>query len=125
MMEGHEKAVYPGGITLETGWSSDPNLVEEIRVTIGDQKGIISYKDLFGFVLMNADAEGIAKLSPATKTLVRKFVKQHNVKVKKPIPAGGYVVVNCEVDVPISVMEGLAGSLSSMKASRSPIISVG
>ena len=122
MMEGHEIAVYPGGIKLEVGWSSNPQNAEEIRVTVGDARATISYKDLFAFVLMNADADGISKLMPAQKTLVRKFIKQHKVQVKKPVPANGFVYVNCEVDVPIQVIQALAGNIDEVKASSPKII---
>lgn len=126
MMEGHEIATYGGGLQLEIGWSKDPEMADMVRVHIGDKKAMISYKDLYGFVLLNSAGDDLDKLAPVQQTLVRKFMKQHVVMAQKDIKRGQSLVVNCEIDVPIQVVEALRGDLNKARLVKpSSILSAG
>lgn len=122
MMQGHEKATYKdklgvNDVEMEVNWNE--NTGEDIRITIGDKVAVISYDDLYGFILLNSTGEKFSQIAPAQKTLVRKFIKQHTVEVGKPLKKGERVVVNCEIDVPITVVQALQGNLGSIGTGRS------
>ena len=100
-------------VVFETHWIKDASKV--VRVTIGDNTAVLKIDDLYGLVFMLADPEQQMNLMPVRHTEVRKYIKKHNVMVKKPMKKGDIISVHCEVDVPLQVVEGLAGLLKERK----------
>lgn len=97
----------------------DPNNPE--FVSIHDKSGnkcAVEKKDLYAFVFMVCNPEQQSELMPVRKTTITKYVRQHRVVAKKDIKKGEEIVVNCEIDVPTVVEEGIYG----MMKNESPII---
>jgi hypothetical protein len=90
-------------------------------VSIHDKSGnkcTVMKNDLYAFVFMIGDPEQQSELVPVRKTTITKYVRQHRVIAKKDIRKGEEIVVNCEIDVPTVVEEGIYG----MMKNESPII---
>lgn len=124
MMDGHEKAVYPdmsehrNDVSMEVNWNQ--NTGDTVRITIGDKTAVIPYVSLYGFVFMNAEGEALSDLMPVKQTVVRKIRKQHHVIVKRSVVKGDRIVVNCEIDVPIAIVQALKGDMGRTKFDISP-----
>jgi len=89
---------------------------DTLEVCVGKNCSVINRKDLYGLTFVLGDNETQDALMPARQTVVRKYVKQHRVKVKKDVKAGEELVVNCETDIPLTVEEGLRGLFGRRKS---------
>lgn len=97
----------------------DPGHPEQ--VSIEDKSGnkcLVDKKELYSFVFMISDPEQQSNLLPVRQTTITKYMKQHKVVAKKDIKKGEMVIVNCEIDVPTVVEEGMSGYIRS----KSPIL---
>lgn len=102
-------------IKIDVQWNKGSEKLA--KLTIGDKQSVIKIVDLYKFVFVACDAEQQDDLLPMRQTQVRKYIKQHKVQVKKNLKPGDFLVVNCEIDVPLTVTEGLNGSLKTKKSS--------
>jgi hypothetical protein len=119
MLENKNKVEFPtkGGskVEMEINFSSDK---DKVKIIVDGREGIISKKDLYPFVFVIADEETQSKLMPVQRTTIRKYVKQHRVELLKDMKKGDVMVVNCEVDVPLTVEQGLSGIIDNKKRSK-------
>lgn len=83
---------------------------------VGDETSLVSRKDLYSLVFALGDNVTQDALMPVRQTKVHKYIKQHRVKVKKHLKPGDEVVVNCEIDVPITIEDGLKGLVNRVKS---------
>lgn len=88
----------------------------KIKLKMGEHTAVVSLQDLYSFVFLACDEEQQSQLLPVRQTTIHKYVKQHRVIAKKNIKRGEQIVVNCEIDVPITVAEGLTGLLAKNKS---------
>lgn len=122
MMSEYNKATLSdlkGKRDVEMEVNFSPELKEYVKITIGSEEATIAIKDLYSFVFLVGDEEQQANLLPERRTTIRKYVRQHRVKAKQTIHPGKEMVFNCEIDVPLTVEEGLRGILDKP---RSPIL---
>ena len=47
------------------------------------------------------------ELLPIRQTTIRKYTRQHRVKVKESVEKGRELIFNCEIDVPVVIENGL------------------
>lgn len=116
MLAGYQKVTLPdiekvNDLMVELNKNQKTTEDRVLVFTMGDKKAYVSFKDLYGMVFVMADEEQQVDLMPARKTTVTKYIKQHVVKLKKSMHAGDNMVVNCSIDVPTTVEEGLTGIL--------------
>src|SRR3990167_2072771 len=90
---------------------------EFMEIQIGDEKSLIKREDLYGLVFVLGDSNTQDALMPVRQTTIRKYYKQHRVKVKKSLKAGDELVVNCEYSIPTTVEEGLKGLIGKARKS--------
>lgn len=125
MLQEHNKAVIPDlngkhDVGLEVNWRTDLDRV--VRISLGDKEAVIPMRELYGFVFVAADAEQQMEMLPVRKTTITKYVRQHKVKAKEAIRPGQELVVNCEIDVPTIVQDGLRKDIFGNKKKSSLII---
>lgn len=102
--------------TLQVGESGilidcDPKS-EWVNVRLGDAKGVVVKKvDLWAVVFTIADAKMQEQLMPVRQTEVVTYKRVHHVKITKGIKPGEMLNVKCEINVPQTIEEGLAGTL--------------
>lgn len=106
------------GKTLQIRANQTDNWSEVLEFKIGDEVSLIKKRDLYGIMFVFADEETQEQLMPVRHTTIRKYIKQHRVRAKKDIKAGEEVVINCEVDVPLTVEEGFKGWFNRRIKSR-------
>lgn len=99
-------------VEMEINFNSE---TDAIRVKVGDKTGIISKQDIYPVIFVIADPENQSKLMPVQKTEIRKYIKQHRVKLLKNMKKGEEMVVNCEVDVPLTIEQNLRGLIDKKK----------
>ena len=92
-------------LNLEINWVDDINDV--VKFTINGHSSIIKRQDLFSFMFVTGTPEQQEQLMPVRETKIVKHFRQHRVVAKKDIKAGEQLVVNCQVDVPVAIYEGL------------------
>lgn len=119
MLKEQEKFILPdldkkNELGLEVNWNG--NSEKLVKVTLGGQQCTVRVIDLYKFIFVVCDTEQQSELLPIRKTEVRKYVKQHRIRAKKDIKVGDELVVNCEIDVPLTVVDGLTGSFSKRKS---------
>ena len=96
---------------------------EFVNVRIGDHKGVLVKKvDLWAMVFTIADAKTQEKLIPIRQTEMVTYRRIHHVKLKKDMRAGQMVNVNCQINVPQVVNEGLAGTLMKPRKKTSLLL---
>ncbi|RJO60384.1 hypothetical protein C4544_05155 [candidate division WS5 bacterium] len=110
MIDSHQKLEIPsvgGGhpLQLEINWRGD--IEDVVRFTINGQTAVIKRQDLFSFMFMTGTPEQQELMTPVRETKIVKHVRQHRVVAKKDIKVGQQLIVNCEVNVPVAVYEGL------------------
>ncbi len=89
---------------------------EFVEITIGNEISLIKRSDLYGLTFVLGDSATQDALMPVRKTQIRKYYKQHTVKVKKDMKIGDEIVVNCQIDVPLTIEEGLSGLMGKRKS---------
>ena len=119
MIEGYNEATLydknkKNNVVCKVNWA--PNEVSTIKMSIGDKEAIIPIAELVGLLLSIGTDEQKDSLMPVRKTEMRKYVRQHRIMAKKNIKKGEFIVVNCEIDVPLTVTEGLAGIIGKRKS---------
>lgn len=87
-----------------------------LEVTIAGITCVVPFANLYEFMFTISDKDKRVDLIPVHKREMRRFVRQHNVVAKKDLKAGETLVVNCNVDVPEVVVQGL----TKMKEIQSP-----
>ena len=105
-------------MTLEVNWNGYAS--NGVRVKMGSKEAVFKLEDLFGFIFLSVSPEKQSELMPVRKTTITKYVRQHTVEAKKDIKRGEKIVVNCEIDVPTVVEEGLRGTI--LERGNSPIL---
>ena len=109
MLETENTVVLPG-LSGDVELSVSPAYPGEVRLTFKGESTKIKMDDLFGFVFVAVDSEKQTDLIPVRHTTVTKYVKQHTIQVKKDMKNGEQIVVNCEIDVPTTVVDALKGT---------------
>lgn len=129
MISGYNKAVLydlkgKRNIDAEVNFSENPDFKDCLLITMGSEKAIIPIKELYSLVFAVANQDQQADLVPVTQTEVVKYLKWHIVEAKADIRKGEKIRVRCEVNVPLTVVNGLNGSIGklTMTKSTSPII---
>lgn len=125
MIENKNKVTLPDAmgvndVEMEVNWS--PLSTDKVKVKIGDKEAVIERQDLFMFMFVIAKPEQQDALTPVRVTKITKYFKQHRVKVGKDLKKGEELVVNCSIDVPTTVEQGLRGDIFSEKRSKSQIL---
>ena len=125
MLENRNKAFFPdlnkkNDVGIEINWNQ--NTKDVVKINIGDKEAVIKMEDLYGFVVMSVSGEKQDNLIPVRQTTITKYIKQHKIMAGKNIKKGEYLVVNCEIDVPRIVEEGLRGSILSKRKSSLSVI---
>ena len=118
MTEYNEATLYDknkkNNLICKVNWA--PHEISTIKMSIGDKEAIIPIAELVGLLLSIGNEEQRDSLMPVRKTEVRKYIRQHKIMAKKNIKKGEFIVVNCEIDVPLTVTEGLAGIIGKKKS---------
>ena len=114
MLESHNKVNIPdlhgkNDVEIEINSNKASQEGRVLRVRIGENTAYINYKDLYGLVWVMGNEEEQDNLMPVRSTTMRTFFKQHRVIAKKDIKKGEFIVVNCKMDVPTTITEGLKG----------------
>jgi hypothetical protein len=120
MIQEHNKAVIPDAsghndLEVEMNWNDKTH--DAVRIKLGDKEAIIKIDDLFGLAYTLASPEQQAELMPVRHTTVTKYFKQHVVKAKRDIKKGDQLIVNCEINVPTVVEDGLRRDIFKKKGS--------
>jgi hypothetical protein len=115
VLESHQKVVLDDlkgkrKVELEVNFSPDPKYKDCVRVMMGSEEAFIPIQDLFGFIFVVANEEQQAEMVPVRHTVVQKYMKQHHVVAKKTIRPGEHLIVNCEIDVPVTIVDAFKNS---------------
>ncbi len=78
-----------------------------VTVKIGAKKGRVKKNDLWMMVFMISKEKQQDDMIPEEDIEMMQFVRQHQVKATKDIKAGEMITVNCNVNVPMTVVESL------------------
>ncbi len=78
-----------------------------VKITIAGHSGIVNYSDLFSFMFILASKEQRAKMVPVREELGHQYMKQIQVKLKKDMKEGDYLVVNVPINVPQIVEDAI------------------
>ena len=103
---------------FEVHWNQGTD--DTVRITIGDKSAVIPYASLYGFVFINSEGEDMNNLMPVKQTVVKHLRKQHRVTVQRNIKRGEQLVVNCEIDIPVAIIQALKGDLGKIPIDISP-----
>lgn len=92
----------------------DVNFDEEfkdcVQITIGEEKAVIRYSDLFSFMFTIASKEQQAQMVPLNQELGHEYMKQIRIKCKRDMKEGEELVVNLKIHVPNVVRDSLLKS---------------
>ena len=102
-------------LLLEVNWNKAMEGTTNVRVTLGDKSVVVDLKDLFFFVFTAGTQEMQDDLMPVRKTQVYKQIRQHRIVTKRAMKAGEMIIANCEIDIPLSVVDTLKGELFKKK----------
>ena len=110
MLEGRQEVNIPdynkkNDVKMVINWS--PLSEDKVKIAIGDKEAVIAREDLYAFMFTIASPKQQEELLPIRQTTIRKYMRQHRVKVKETVEKGREVVFNCEISVPVTVEEGL------------------
>lgn len=108
----YEKLELGKDVTLEVNFSENAKEDGKGRLTIGKESAIIDLTELLAFAFIHATDEQKADFMPVRQTQVQKVVRQHRVIAKDTIKPGQALVVNCEIDVPLTVIEAIKGDMT-------------
>ena|SRR6266478_8271958 len=129
MISGYNKAILydlkgKRNIEAEVNFSDNTDLKDTVRIKMGSEEAIIPIKELFSFTFAVANNDQQADLVPVTQTEVVKYRKWHIVEAKSDIRQGQKIRVRCEVNVPLTVVNGLNGSIGKLSVAKnsSPIL---
>ena len=89
----------------------------EIVFRIGKHRVHVSKTELWGFCFAIGDEATQEKLMPVRQTEVMKYTRVHTIKLKKDMRAGETLRARCEIDVPLTVVEGLQGMVRPRSSS--------
>lgn len=85
-------------VTLDVNF--DENYKDCVQITLGRQKSIIKYSDLFAFMFAIAKPEQQSQMIPVQQELGHQYMKQIRVKLTKDLKEGEEMVVNVPINVP-------------------------
>lgn len=99
-------------IELASGLSLhiDPNS-EFLQMKVGKDFYTVKKTEFYGVCFLMADPDTQARLMPVRQTEMMTYERIHNVEVTRDIHKGQRLRVRCEVNVPLTVVEGLAGNV--------------
>lgn len=86
-----------------------------IRISVGHERRVIKYSDLFSFMFMLATPEEQALMMPVQQELGHEYLKQIRIKCKRDMKEGEELVVNVKVHVPSVVEEQIIHELKTAK----------
>ncbi len=98
-----EDTVGKNDIVMEVGFSTEEDLKDSIKVTVGEKEAIIKISDLYAFVFTIVNDKEQEDLIPIKKVLMRKLVRQHVIRATKDIKSGETIVSRCETDIPVEI----------------------
>ena len=78
-----------------------------MHLKIGKEKARIKHNDLWMMVFMTSGQKKQDDLIEIDSRDMMQFVRQHQVKATKDIKEGEMITVNCNVNVPLVVVESL------------------
>jgi len=119
MIDGYDIATIPdltgqNDVKFEINWREMDKDV--VRIEIGGKKSVVKLADLYKVVFDIVGPEEQSDLLPVRKTTIRKYIRQHRIRAGKNIKKGDEMVVNCEIDVPLTVEEGLRKDVFKKKS---------
>jgi hypothetical protein len=93
-----------------------------VLISMRDEDGhkiqaAVDLKQLYGLIFSLMGPEEQADMMPVRQTTMTTFHRQHRISVKRDIKKGEELVVNCKVDVPTVITEGLSGIMKRKKSS--------
>ena len=94
-----------------------PN-ADTFKLTMGKETKEFKKIDLWSMVFAIMGPDEQEKMLPVRQTEVVTYKRIHNVKLKKAMPAGAILKVQCEINVPQTVTEGLKGMITQQKKSQ-------
>lgn len=80
---------------------------EYFKVKIGDEQASVKRTDLWMMVFMTNGGKKQDDLLNVEQKEMMTFVRQHQIKATKDIKTGEMITVNCNVNVPLVVVESL------------------
>ena len=86
-----------------------------VELKVKDITCFVRMDDIYALALLILKPDQKDSLLPVQQTTIRKYFKQHRVKVKKDIKKGQDLVVNCEIDVPLMIEQNIKAFLNSNK----------
>ena len=119
-MKGYQQLVIPSQngskeLNLELNWK-DSQSPTDVLITVGEEKTVVDFKDLYMFVLMEATEHLKDELMPEKKVKMYKHIRQHAVIAGKDIKKGDRTIVNCEIDIPKVLVDTLREEFKSGRA---------
>lgn len=90
---------------------------DEVKITLKENKTWIKIQDLYALVFVLVDAEKKEEMMPMKQTTIKKYIRQHRVRLKNDLKRGQEMVVNCVIDVPETVEYHIKGLMK-----KSPIL---
>lgn len=90
----------------------------DVKISIKGVDSWVKIKDLYTLVFLLVDDEKREQMMPIKQTTIRKYVRQHRVRLKKDLKRGQEMVVNCEIDVPEIVEYNIKGLIKK----RNPLL---
>lgn len=87
----------------------------EMKHGDGKVKQKVRLVDLWSVVYAMCDTEQQEKMMPVRQTEVMAFKRVHTVMAKKNVKKGDIIRFSCQVNVPVSVVEGLQGLVKEKK----------
>lgn len=80
----------------------------DVTIMVGKATAIVPYSNLWTIVFAMGDEAKQDQMLPMRIEQMQTFIRQYSVRAAKDIKAGEMVTFNVKVDVPTTVVEGLA-----------------
>jgi len=112
-------------ITVEINKTGEGQQAVEMSVRDKNDNKISSYitlKELYSLIFTLMGPEEQSEMMPVRRTQMTTFKRKHVVMTTKNMKKGEKIIVNCEINVPTVIEEGLAGIMGKRKISKSDIL---
>lgn len=76
------------GVKIETNYSEESKPCKEFKITIGDQVGLVSHKDMYSLLMLFGEDEEQVELIPHKESKVKSITRLLTIRAKKDIKEG-------------------------------------
>lgn len=107
-------------VDFEINW--DPNRKDLVKITLANKVSVIKRDDLWNFIFSVVKTDQQKQMIPVEKSEFIKYIKQHEVQVRKDMKVGDKIFVRCEVNIRKEVDDAVRREIEELKKLSTPSI---